>query len=73
MRALMRSEAALLLDNANGHRGFTRTTTESRQAGVHECRDESSWIAATAIALGLPVVSQDDDYASIPGVTVIDV
>jgi predicted nucleic acid-binding protein len=32
-----------------------------------------SWIAATAIALGLPVVSQDDDYASIPGVTVIDV
>jgi hypothetical protein len=32
MRALMRSEAALLLDDANGHREFTRTTTERRQA-----------------------------------------
>ena len=30
-----------------------------------------SWIAATAIALGAAVVTQDDDYADIPGLTVI--
>ena len=31
-----------------------------------------SWIAATAIALGLPVVTQDDDYSvDIPELEVI--
>jgi predicted nucleic acid-binding protein len=30
-----------------------------------------SWIAATAIALGVAVVTQDDDYAEVPGLTVI--
>jgi predicted nucleic acid-binding protein len=30
-----------------------------------------SWIAATAIANGLPVVSQDDDYDNAPGLEVI--
>lgn len=32
-----------------------------------------SWIAATAIAHGLPVVSQDGDYDGVPGLTVIRV
>ncbi len=32
-----------------------------------------SWIAATAMALGVPVVTQDDDYAPVPGLTVIRV
>ncbi len=32
-----------------------------------------SWIAATAIALGVPVVTQDDDYADVPGLSVIRV
>ena len=32
-----------------------------------------SWIAATAIAHDLPVVSQDDDYDGVPGLTVIRV
>jgi predicted nucleic acid-binding protein len=32
-----------------------------------------SWIAATAIALGVPVVTQDDDYADVPGLAVIRV
>lgn len=32
-----------------------------------------SWIAATAIAAGLPVVTQDDDYEGVPGLTVIRV
>lgn len=30
-----------------------------------------SWIAATAIANGIPVVSQDDDYEGLPGLEVI--
>ncbi len=30
-----------------------------------------SWIAATAIAHGLPLVTQDDDYADVPGLDVI--
>lgn len=32
-----------------------------------------SWIAATAIALGVPVVTQDQDYADVPGLKVIHV
>ena len=30
-----------------------------------------SWIAATAIANGMPVMTQDDDYDDIPGLEVI--
>lgn len=32
-----------------------------------------SWIAATALSLGVPVVTQDDDYASVAGLEVIRV
>jgi predicted nucleic acid-binding protein len=32
-----------------------------------------SWIAATAIAEGIPVVTQDDDYDNVPGLAVIRV
>ena len=32
-----------------------------------------SWIAATAIALQVPVVTQDDDYPAVPGLVVIRV
>lgn len=32
-----------------------------------------SWIAATALAHRLPVVTQDDDYDDVPGLTVIKV
>ena len=32
-----------------------------------------SWIAATAISLGIPVVTQDDDYLHSPGLEVIHV
>jgi predicted nucleic acid-binding protein len=30
-----------------------------------------SWIAATAIAHGMPVATQDDDYEGMPGLNVI--
>jgi predicted nucleic acid-binding protein len=33
----------------------------------------NSWIAATALSLGIPVITQDDDYADITGLTVIKV
>jgi hypothetical protein len=32
-----------------------------------------SWIAATAMALAVPVVTQDDDYVELPGLDVIKV
>lgn len=32
-----------------------------------------SWIAATAMALGIPVVTQDADYVTLPGLDVIRV
>lgn len=32
-----------------------------------------SWIAATALSLGVPVVTQDDDYVEVPGLAVIKV
>ena len=32
-----------------------------------------SWIAATAMALGVPVVTQDEDYANVDGLDVIHV
>lgn len=32
-----------------------------------------SWIAASALALGVPVVTQDDDYVDVPSLAVIKV
>jgi predicted nucleic acid-binding protein len=40
--------------------------TVGRKAPVND-----SWIAATAIARGIPVATQDDDYDGMPGLTVI--
>jgi len=43
-----------------------RLRTAGRKAPVND-----SWIAATAIARQLPVATQDDDFAEMPGVSVI--
>ena len=32
-----------------------------------------SWIAATAMSLSIPVVTQDDDYVMVPGLAVVHV
>jgi hypothetical protein len=32
-----------------------------------------SWIAATAMAIGVPIVTQDEDYVDVPGLNVIHV
>jgi predicted nucleic acid-binding protein len=43
-----------------------------RDAGARMPLNES-WIAATALALGVPVVTQGDDYARVAGLDVIRV
>lgn len=43
------------------------------RAGGRRMPVNDSWIAATAMALGVPVVTQDDDYVEIPGLAVIHV
>lgn len=43
-----------------------------RDAGLRMPVDDS-WIAATAIALGIPLVTQDDDHLHAPGLEVIHV
>ena len=35
------------------------------------CPLNDSWIAATALAHGLPVATQDDDYDQVPGLQVV--
>lgn len=34
---------------------------------------KGSWIAATALALGVPIVTQDADYVDLPGLSVVRV
>jgi len=43
-----------------------------REAG-HKLAGNDVWIAATAIAHGLPLLTQDGDYAGVPGLEVIQV
>ncbi len=41
-----------------------------RERGRHLAVNDS-WIAATAIAHGLPLVTQDRDYTDVPGLTLV--
>jgi len=43
-----------------------------RDAG-HKLAGNDVWIAATAIAHGMPLLTQDGDYAGVPGLHVIQV
>jgi predicted nucleic acid-binding protein len=45
-------------------------TARRRQAG---CLSNDSWIAATPLALDVPVVTQDDDFSDITRLDVIRV
>ena len=47
---------------------ISRLREAGRKAPIND-----SWIAATAIALGVPVVTQDADYDAMPGVQVIKI
>lgn len=47
---------------------ISRLRSEGRKAPIND-----SWIAATAIAHGVPIVTQDSDYDAMPGVEVIKI
>lgn len=49
---------------------WARLRVELRTRGLRMPVNDS-WIAATAIALGVAVVTQDDDYVELPGLTII--
>jgi len=51
---------------------WARLRIALRDAGLRMPINDS-WIAATAISLGVALVTQDDDYAAVPGLTVITV
>jgi predicted nucleic acid-binding protein len=49
-----------------------RLRVELREAG-HSMPVNDSWIAATALALGVAVVTRDDDDDGVPGLEVVNV
>ena len=51
---------------------WARLRVELRDRGLR-MPDNNSWIAATALAIGVAVVTQDDDYVDLPGLRVIRV
>ena len=51
---------------------WARLRLALREAGMRMPVNDS-WIAATAIALGVPVATHDDDYDGVPGLDVIRV
>jgi len=57
--------------------GAVATAWARLRAQLHECGlsmpVNDSWIAATALALGVPVVTQDGDFDGVPGLDVIRV
>lgn len=50
---------------------WAKLVAELRTAGKKAIPMNDTWIAATAIAHGLPLVTQDGDYEAMPGLTVI--
>lgn len=51
---------------------WARLRLDLRAAG-RRLSVNDSWIAATAVALGVPLVTQDDDFVELPGLGVIHV
>ena len=51
---------------------WARLRVSLREVGLRMPVNDS-WIAATAMTLGIPVVTQDDDYLHAPGLEVIHI
>lgn len=51
---------------------WARLSVTLRELGLRMPINDS-WIAATALSLGVPVVTQDEDYVEVPGLAVIRV
>jgi predicted nucleic acid-binding protein len=62
---------ALLIDRVVAH--AWADLRESLRSLKRKMPGNDSWIAATALVHGLPVMTQDDDFADIPGLDVIRV
>lgn len=58
--------------DAEAARAWAGLVAALREAG-RRAPVNDSWIAAVALARGLPVVTQDEDYDGMPGVRVIRV
>lgn len=75
-RRLEMLEAALTLDpvpvDGEVAARWATLRVELRDAGMRMPVNDS-WIAATALALGVPVVTQDDDFPPLPGLEVLRV
>ena len=73
LRTLSRAEALdpLPVDGEVAH-AWAGLRLSLRAAGRRMPLNDS-WIAATAMALDIPVVSQDNDYDDVPGVMVLRV
>lgn len=71
LRTLSHAEAQEPLPvDAGVARAWAELRIQLREAGSRMPLNDS-WIAATAIAHGLPVVTQDADYDEVPGLEVI--
>jgi predicted nucleic acid-binding protein len=70
LRSAERLEALLIDDGVASAWADLRLALrkQSRRMPVND-----SWIAATALAHGIPVVAQDDDFEDVPGLAVIRV
>lgn len=51
---------------------WARLRIDLREAGLRMPVNDS-WIAATALALGVPLVTRDDDHIDVPGLVVLRV
>ncbi len=75
-RRLATLTAALVLEpvpvDGEVANAWARLRVTLRDLGLRMAVNDS-WIAATALALGVPVVTQDDDYVEVPGLPVIHV
>jgi hypothetical protein len=75
-RRLATLTAALVLEpvpiDEDVANAWARLRVSLRDLGLRMAVNDS-WIAATALALGVPVVTQDDDYVEVPGLPVIHV
>jgi len=59
------------VDDGVAH-AWARLRIELRDRGL-KMGVNDSWIAATAMSLGIPLVTQDQDYVVVPGLAVIEV
>ena len=73
-RATLTAVLALepVVGDEEGAATWARLRVALRDRGLRMAVNDS-WIAATAMTLSVPLVTQDDDYVEVPGLAVIQV